>query len=828
MSSSTVTYTLISSDYEEPSNIGSPGVVVYEYDGLPMHPPSPNYVSRPKHPPSPDYVPGPEHPPSPVYVLYVPEPEYPEYLVPFDAKAPLEDQPLLADASPTALSPGYVADSDPEEDPEEDHADYPIDGGDGDDEPSDDDDDDDDADDEDKEAFEDEDDDEEEEHLALVDSSTTRLRRAQKMVRPQTPIPFPPKAEGRWDSDESCITTLITFIYLHRTNIPEAEMPPRKRACFTTPAPGFEVRESSAAGAAIRLGPTLEADLRRDRVREMGYGITDTWDEIVEAMLEDTDEFYVQFEDAQDDRSFLRARTGSEDRSAAIKAHVRTLKAQVATLMAQTSSLQTQLTTSLRHIETLEARDPEPQDEPTEKMAPKKRTTRTSPTTTSTPMTDAQIQALIEQGVAAALAYRDADKSRNGDDSHDSGTGGRRQVSTVRECTYTDFLKCQPMNFKGTEGVVGLTQWLKKMESVFHISNCTIACQVKFASCTDVLSYNQRFQELALMCDRMFPEESGVVEKYVGGCPDMIHGSVENKRKFEDTSQKNQNQQQPFKRNNVARAYTAGPGEKKPYGGSKPMFPKCKYHHDGQCAPKSDFSKLRNINQGNRAGNGNAVARAYVVGTTGTNPNFNDVTGTFLLNNRYASILFNTGTNRSFVSTAFSSLIDIIPTTLDHGYDVELADGRIIWLSKYHAIIVCDEKLIRVPFGNKILTFHGDGSNNRHESRLNIISCTKTQKCLLKGCPIFLAHVTTKKAKDKSKEKRLEDVPIVQDFPEVFLEDLPGIPPTYQVEFQIDLIIGVTPVARAPYRLASSETKELSDQLKELFDKCFIRPSSSP
>nr|GEV88379.1 reverse transcriptase domain-containing protein [Tanacetum cinerariifolium] len=150
------------------------------------------------------------------------------------------------------------------------------------------------------------------------------------------------------------------------------------------------------------------------------------------------------------------------------------------------------------------------------------------------------------------------------------------------------------------------------------------------------------------------------------------------------------------------------------------------------------------------------------------------------------------------------------------------------WLVKHHAVIVCDEKLVRVPFDNKILIFHGDGSNNGHESRLNIISYTKTQKYLLKGCPIFLAHVTTKGAKDKSKEKRLEDVPIVQDFPKVFLEDLPGIPPTCQVEFQIDLIPGAAPVAWAPYRLAPSEMKELSDQLKELADKGFIRPSSSP
>ncbi|GJU70904.1 putative reverse transcriptase domain-containing protein, partial [Tanacetum coccineum] len=300
-------------------------------------------------------------------------------------------------------------------------------------------------------------------------------------------------------------------------------------------------------------------------------------------------------------------------------------------------------------------------------------------------------------------------------------------------------------------------------------------------------------------------------------------------------------------------AYIARLGEKKPYGGSKPLCPKCNYHHEGQCAPrcnkckkfghlardcrgatvntntqqgvtyyecrvqghyKKDYPKLRNKNQGNQARNGNAVVRAYAVGMTGTNLNSNVVTGTFLLNNRYALILFDTGSDWSFVSTAFSSLIDTVPTTLDHGYDVELADGKIIevhtlirgctlnflnhpfnidlmpvelgsfdviigmgWLRKYHTVIVCDEKLVHVPFRNEILIFRGNGSNNGYEFRLNIISFTKTQKYLLKGCQAFLAHITAKKAEDKSEEKRLEDVPIVRDFPEVFPEDLPGIQP---------------------------------------------------
>ncbi|GJT51604.1 reverse transcriptase domain-containing protein [Tanacetum coccineum] len=168
---------------------------------------------------------------------------------------------------------------------------------------------------------------------------------------------------------------------------------------------------------------------------------------------------------------------------------------------------------------------------------------------------------------------------------------------------------------------------------------------------------------------------------------------------------------------------------------------------------KSNYPKLKNKNQGNRAGNGNDVARAYGVGTAGTNPNSNVVIGTFLLNNCYALILFDIGADRSFVSTAFSSLIDIIPTTLDHGYDIELADGRIIlvdtlirgcilnflnhpfnidlmpvdmgsfdiiigmdWLSKYHAVIVCDEEIVYIPFGNEILIVHGDGINNEYGS----------------------------------------------------------------------------------------------------------------
>nr|GFA81439.1 putative reverse transcriptase domain-containing protein [Tanacetum cinerariifolium] len=434
-------------------------------------------------------------------------------------------------------------------------------------------------------------------------------------------------------------------------------------------------------------------------------------------------------------------------------------------------------------------------------------------------------------------------------------------------------------------------------------------------------NYTHRFQELALLCGRMFPEESDEIERYVGGLPEMIRRNVmsyepksmqkaiefandqmdqkllgiadrqvDNKRKLNNTSRKQQNQQ-PFRRNNnVARAYAAGSGEnhtEEPnlYCRSRaantnnnnnnnynnwrtttayqgvPTFFEC----GAQGHFKNNCPKLGNRNQRNQnhAGNGNAVARAYGLGTTGGNPDANVVTGTFLLNNHCALILFDTGADKSFVSTAFSSLININPSTLDYSYDVELADGQIIgvntvirvctlnflncpfnidlmpveldsfdviigmdWLKTYHAVIVCDEKIIRVPFGNETLIIRCDRSNNGNQ--LNIISCTKTRNYLLKVYPVFLANTTTKMIKENSEEKRLEDVPIVQDFLKVFPEDLPGLPPTRQVEFQIDLIPGVAPVARAPYRLASSEIKELSDQLQELSDKGFIRPSSSP
>ncbi|GKE14856.1 putative reverse transcriptase domain-containing protein [Tanacetum coccineum] len=302
------------------------------------------------------------------------------------------------------------------------------------------------------------------------------------------------------------------------------------------------------------------------------------------------------------------------------------------------------------------------------------------------------------------------------------------------------------------------------------------------------------------------------------------------------------------------------------------MCSKCNYHHDRQCAPKCHkcnrvghlaydcrsttnsnaannqkgtgagqkptcyecgaqghfkryCPKLKNNNRGNQGGNGNAPAKVYAVGHAGTNPDSNVITDHYydveLVDGRIIGLnAIIRGCTLNFLNHPFN--IDLTPIELG-SLDVIIGMD---WLAKYQAIIVCAEKIVCIPWGNETLIVRGDRSDWGNKTRLNIISCIKTQKYMLKGCPIFLAHVTTKETKDKSKKKQLEDVPIVRNFLEVFPEDLSGLPPTRQVELQIDLIPGAAPLAQAPYRLAPSEMKELSDQLQELFDKGFIRPSS--
>ncbi|GKC26580.1 putative reverse transcriptase domain-containing protein [Tanacetum coccineum] len=336
--------------------------------------------------------------------------------------------------------------------------------------------------------------------------------------------------------------------------------------------------------------------------------------------------------------------------------------------------------------------------------------------------------------------------------------------------------------------------------------------------------------------------------------------SAKNKRRLDNNPRDNRGQQPVFKwqnirGQNVARAYTVGNNEKKGYVGSLPYCNKCKLHHAGPCTMRcgnckrvshitrvctdivtlnaqralvgnqlgivcyecgrprhfrKDCPRLRNQNRGNKirnndgnktrnqTGGNKATTKAYTIGGGGANSDSNVVMGTFLLNNCNASMLFDSGADRSLSST-FSALINVAPSTLDTSYAVELANGRILetnvilrgytlgllghlfdidlmpvelgsfnviigmdWLEKYHALIVCDDKVVRIPYGDEVLIIRGDDCDGR-----------------------------------------------------IFPEDFPGLPPALQVEFQIDLVPGVASVARALYRLAPAKMKELSTQVYE-------------
>ncbi|GJU62110.1 putative reverse transcriptase domain-containing protein [Tanacetum coccineum] len=497
-----------------------------------------------------------------------------------------------------------------------------------------------------------------------------------------------------------------------RAEIPEADTLPRKRLLLTTPRPSHEIGESSAAAAARQPGPTMAHRVDyslvdtmetrfRDTERRMMTALEMVNMRVITSKLFAVERFRVFTHDITAQKFWQLTFARSEAYCEGIRGTITMLRDEGASPRWQWSGrqnlavqyicvprpwrLSTNNTLTQGGHWYRSPLDPIGYDcsyyagllsfygctpikqakmHKTSHQVNTPSTTTPAPTTTiTTTVTNAQLQAMIDQGVTTALAARDA--TRNGIDSHTSGMGVRGSERVAPRVHLPGFHEVQTSVFQGTD-----EEARARFVETWKVLG------------TDVVKYNQRFQELALLCVRMFCEESDKIERYVGGLPDTIHGNIvasrpktmqeavematelmdkrvstiaerqaENKRKFENTSRNNQNQQHTKKISKAKhrQAYTAGSGDKKQYGGSRPLCSKCNYHHDSPCAPKKECPKLKNNkgNRGNQDGRDTAPTKVYVVGRAGTNPDSNVVMGTFLLNNRYASVLFDTGADRS-------------------------------------------------------------------------------------------------------------------------------------------------------------------------------------
>ncbi|GKC03441.1 putative reverse transcriptase domain-containing protein [Tanacetum coccineum] len=606
----------------------------------------------------------------------------------------------------------------------------------------------------------------------------------------------PPPVSSPLLPSSGCTTQIQTLrIASTQALVDASERPPRKRSYLFALGSRYEVGESSTArptgGRGIDYGfvNTLDVEERRRGIREVGYGIRDTWvdpaeaipeiapmtmgevntrvTELVELHEHDTQDLYAHAIGLSQAVHF-ELQTHHEQ----VYAYESQLHAHQTQLQLQSTLIQTQHQVHETHFQMQQAEMAELRETDRRRqahmvetlrvmrdigqemgaiqaellalriMAPVTRRGPNTPPNNTNPnnMTPESIQAMIDQALLR--------NSTNGDGSHISYEDNRRNVNYTPLVFLTlTSMKCQPLNIQRKMKASSFNLVNRKDGNSLTIRETPTYRKGRLTTKGRLMIHPETTMAINNnpSRDKMSPRSTiwGRAKRShtVDLCPKLHQVPYSSQWPVTEIAKMLQAKEN---------GYFKAPG-----------------HF------KRDCPKLKNKDRGNGSAQGwvYAVGNVEKKGNASRDPDSNVVTGTFLLNNRYASILFDTGADRSFMSTVFSSLINIAPTPLENSYDVELVDGKIVGINTI---------------------------------------------------------ISAKKEEDKSEGKQLKDVPIVRYFPEVFPEDLPGLPPTRPVEFQIDLIPGAAPVARAPYRLEPSEMKELSEQLQEISDKGFIRPSSSP
>nr|GEV23388.1 hypothetical protein [Tanacetum cinerariifolium] len=617
-----------------------------------------------------------------------------------------------------------------------------------------------------------------------------------------------------------------------RDDIPETEMPPRKSLCLSTLGSRYEVGESSTfrptEGRGINYGfvSTLYAEARRRGIGEVGVT------ELVELHEYDTQDLYALSEDAQDSRTHISQRVIVdsqrvdlliEDRIAyqetiqIVEDEAYPARAAWAHSIGLSQAIHSELQTHQEQASGTDSRD---------SLSDGRHETRDG-------------QHVGRAASTTGCAIENQDKFATCTLLDAALTWWNSQIRSLGPDAYSMTWEVLKMNMTDKYFPQGE---IKKLE--IELWNLKVKEN-------NVLAYTERFQELTLICTKFVTDEAEKINKYVNGLPDNIYESVKdskpktldetielandlmdqklhtyverqsnNKRKADDSFRNNQDhQQQTHKRKNVTRVYNMGTCERKPYIGNLPKCTKCHFHHnspytqkchkcnkvghfarDCRSSGKANIANAQTNNGANHKGNGcfecgatgqfkrdcpklnnrdgekvNASGWVYAVGNTknrgnaSRDPDSNVVMGTFLLNNRYA--LFDTGADRSFISTAFSSLIDIVPTPLGNSNDVELADGKIVYF-----------KFLRPSVQHR-----------------------------------FNARRT------RSEGKQLENALVIQDYHEVFPKDVSGLPLAWPVEFQIDLILGATPVMPSTLSNAPAVFMDLMNWVcKPYLDKFMI------